>query len=98
MLGVVGEEADLADAEVGDDLAAEAYLAEDALVGSGEALYCVGAVDAEASGVRGAVDGEAALGVMEIDEGSDAGAGDLAKAGVYGGAAVAGGGTEDVAG
>ena len=55
-------------------------------------------MDAEPRRVRGAVDGEAALGVVEVDEGSDAGAGDLAEAGIDGGAAVAGGGAEDVAG
>ena len=44
VLGVVGEQADLADAEVGDDLAAEAYLAEDALVGGAEG-FGFGAAD-----------------------------------------------------
>ncbi len=47
--------------------------------------------------MRGAVDGEAALRVVEIDERADAGLGDLAEAGVDRGATVAGGGAEDVA-
>ena len=98
---VVGEQADFADAEVGDDLAAEAYLAEDALVGGAEGFgfgAAGGAVDAELRGVRRAIDGEAALGVVEIDEGTDAGLRYLAEARVDGGAAVAGSGAEDVAG
>ncbi len=101
VLGMVGEQADLADAEVGDDLAAEAYLAEDALVGGAERFglrATDGPVDAELGRMRRAVDGEAALGVVEIDQGSDAGGCDLAEAGVDGGAAVASGRAEDVAG
>ena len=50
---MVGEQADLADAEVGEDLAAEAYLAEDALVGGAERFgfrAAGGAMDAEAAG------------------------------------------------
>ena len=76
-------------------------LAEDALVGGAEGLgfgAAGGAVDAELGGVRRAVDGKASLGVMEVDEGPDAGMGDLAEGGVDSGAAVAGCGTEDVAG
>ena len=99
--GVVGEEADLADAEVRDDLAAEANLTEDALIGSAEGLRfraASSAVDAELGGVSGAVDGETALGVVEIDECSDAGGCDLAEGRVDGGAAITGSRAKDISG
>ncbi len=101
MPGVVGQEANLADAEVRDDLATEANLAKNTLVWSAEGLRfgaTGGTVDAERGRMCGAVNREAALGVMEVDEGPDAGMGDLAEGGVDSGAAVAGCGTEDVAG
>ena len=80
MGGLVGKEADLADAEVGEDLAAKANLAEDALVGSAELLFfaagAIGMVNAERCGLGGAVDRKAALGVVEVDEGTATGGGD----------------------
>ena len=99
--GVVGEEADLADAEVRNDLAAEANLTEDALIGSAKGFgfrAASSAVDAELGGVSGAVDGETALGVVEIDECSDAGGCDLAEGRVDGGAAITGSRAKDISG
>jgi hypothetical protein len=78
MGGVVGEQADLADAEVGEDLAAETDLAEDALgVARGDVLagVAVAAMEEEAGGC-GVVDSEAALGLVEVDESTATGCGD----------------------
>lgn len=96
----VGEQANLANAEIGEDLSAETNVAENALVGSSEALAAgaIGLVDAELRRLSGAVDGEAKLGVMQVDEGSATGASDLTERGVDCCPAVAGGGAEDVAG
>ncbi len=68
--GVVGEQADLAYAEVGEDLAAEADLAEDALGVARGCLLAGVALTAmeEKAGGCGVVDAEAALGLVEIDE------------------------------
>jgi hypothetical protein len=99
---LIGQQADLADAEVGEDLAAEAYLAEDSLVARVGCMGCgagaVRVVDAESCRLCGLVDGEAALGVVEIDEGATARGSYGCERRVDRGAAVAGGGTEDVAG
>lgn len=61
MLWHVGEQTDLADAEIGEDLSAETDVAEDALVGGSEALGAgaIGVVDAELRRLSGAVDREA---------------------------------------
>ncbi len=71
MRGVVGQQADLADTEVGEDLAAEADLAQDAL---GIARRCgslgsvaLAAVEDEASGC-GVVYTITALGLVQVDE------------------------------
>jgi hypothetical protein len=92
--GVVGEQTDAGDAEVGEDLAAEAGLAQDALRrgGGGDAA----AVEVQAMCLL--VDPEAALGVVEVDERSAADAGDGGERVVDGFSAVAEGGAEDGAG
>ena len=93
MLWHVGEQTNLANPEIGEDLSAETNVAEDALVGSAEALGtgAIGVVDAELRRLFGAVDGEAELGVMQIHEGSATSPGDLTERGIDGCAAVAGG-------
>ena len=61
-------------------------------------MGAIGVVDAELGWWFGAVDIEAALSVVEIDEGAAAGFGDLAERGVDRCLAVTAGGAEDVAG
>ena len=88
--GVIGEQANFADSEIREDLAAEADGAQDALRMSGTfagAVRPIGAAtvkgqaagDAGDSSGRGSFDTEAALGVMQVDEGAAAGCGDLAQ-------------------
>jgi hypothetical protein len=87
--GVVGEQANFAQAEIGENLAAETDSTEDALrvAGTAGAITSVrtAAVEGEAAGNVGdscenvTLDAEAALGVVQVDEGAAAGCGDLAK-------------------
>ena len=100
--GGVGEQADLADAEVREDLSAAANLTQGALdVGLGAISPLTGAlIAAEEDAVRidGAVDAEAAGAVVEIDEGAASGFGDDAE-GVLDDCPVVGAGeAEDVLG
>ena len=77
---VVGEQPDFVDAEVGENLAAESDLAEDALVAVVGAFDSAAvAVEAETAGLDGAVDAKSALGVVKIDERAAAGFGDRAE-------------------
>ena len=91
----VGEQADLVDAEVGEDLAAEADLAKDALV-----LVVVVrtgfAMEENAVRFDRAVNVEAAAGVVQIDERAASGFGDEPQGPLHELVAVAGGGGEDV--
>ena len=79
MPGHVGEQPYLADAQVGEYLSSQTDVAKNALVGSSEVLGAgaIGTVNTEVGWLRGAVNREAALGVMEIDEGSATCLGDL---------------------
>lgn len=81
MRWLVREQANLADTEIGEDLAAETDLAQNALVRMAKTstnIAAVGPVDAKLRRVEGLVDAESALGVVQIDHrsapcGSDGG-------------------------
>jgi hypothetical protein len=93
--GGVREQADLVDAEVSENLAAETYLAEDALV----LVILRGAgftVEEDAVRLDGAIDVEAAAGVVKVDEGTASGFGDETQGLSHQAMAVAGGSGEDV--
>ena len=91
----IGEQADLVDAEVGEDLAAETNLSKDALV-----LVVLRKTDVamEENAVRidRAVDVESPTGVVEIDERTASGFGDETQGLLHDVVAVAGGGGEDI--
>jgi hypothetical protein len=98
MGGLIGKETDLADAEVGDNLAAEAYLTEDALRICVPLSAWLAVVKDEAWGWCWGVHAETALSLMEIDEGASACGGDGAQWSVDCSSAVAESRAEDVSG
>jgi hypothetical protein len=81
----VGQQADLVDSQIGEDLTTETDVAEDALIGCGEALGvdAIGVVDAELRRVLRAVDCKSPLRVVQVDEGSATGFGDLAERSIH---------------
>ena len=91
---LVGEQADFADAEVGEDLSTEADLAQDALRVARRGILCwlciaLAAVEAELWLRRGVDDTEAAVGLVQIDQRSAAGGGDSSERGIDGCGTVA---------
>lgn len=88
---MIGEEADAAEAEVGEDLGADAGLVLSGLVRvSGGEAGEVGAVGEDAR----AVEAESGAGVMQVDEDAGAGLGDGGERVLEARAAMAGAGSE----
>lgn len=99
--GVVGEDTDVAEAEIDQDLGADSGLVLHHALAGGLAVELATRVDVnlrQLSGFVRLVDAEAAAGVMEIEEGAAIFFGDGFKRTVDEILAIAGSGAEDVAG